>query len=107
MFRPVNACTGYAGQLSLFHDRCAVRICPGQGHPHLLFICDHASNALPQAYGDLGLEAKLFGTHIACDIGAAEVTRTLAAHFGARAVLARWSAAADRSQSRPRTIRRW
>ncbi len=64
---------------------------PGQGCAGLLFICDHASNALPEAFGDLGLDPALFGTHIASDIGAAEVTRTLAARFGAPAVLARWS----------------
>jgi predicted N-formylglutamate amidohydrolase len=57
----------------------------------LLFMCDHASNALPAAYGDLGLDPTLLSTHIASDIGAAEVTRTLAQHFGAPAVLARWS----------------
>ncbi len=57
----------------------------------LLFMCDHASNALPAAYGDLGLDPALLSTHIASDIGAAEVTRTLAAQFGAPAVLARWS----------------
>ena len=57
----------------------------------LLFLCDHASNALPPAYGRLGLEPELFATHIASDIGAAEVTRTLAAQFGAPAILGRWS----------------
>jgi predicted N-formylglutamate amidohydrolase len=57
----------------------------------LLFVCDHASNALPHAYGTLGLEAGAFATHIASDIGAAEVTRTLAGAFGAPAILARWS----------------
>jgi predicted N-formylglutamate amidohydrolase len=64
---------------------------PGRGHSGLLFICDHASNALPPAYGDLGLDAALFRTHIASDIGAAGVARALAAHFEAPAVLARWS----------------
>src|SRR3569832_1901580 len=57
----------------------------------LLFVCDHASNALPAPYGTLGLAPELFGTHIASDIGAAEVTRALAAAFGAGAVLGRWS----------------
>ncbi len=57
----------------------------------LIFVCDHASNAVPATYGDLGLEPGLFATHIARDIGAAEVTRTLAASYGAPAVLARWS----------------
>ena len=58
---------------------------------HVLFICDHASNALPDEYGALGLAPELFATHIAFDIGAAEVTRTLARAFGSCAILARWS----------------
>ena len=57
----------------------------------LLFLCDHASNALPAAYGTLGLDPALFETHIASDIGAATVTRVLAEAFAAPAILARWS----------------
>ena len=57
----------------------------------LLFVCDHASRALPAQYGNLGMNPDLLSTHIACDIGAADVTRTLAARFQAPAVLARWS----------------
>jgi predicted N-formylglutamate amidohydrolase len=57
----------------------------------LLFLCDHAAAALPPEYGLLGLEPALFQTHIAHDIGAAAVTRTLAARFGAAALLGRWS----------------
>ena len=56
-----------------------------------LFLCDHAGNALPPAYGALGLAPELFHTHIAYDIGAAEVTRALAASFGAPAVLGTFS----------------
>ncbi len=57
----------------------------------LLLLCDHAAAALPQGYGLLGLDPALFRTHIAYDIGAREVTRALAARFGAAAVLGRWS----------------
>lgn len=57
----------------------------------LLFVCDHASNALPKAYGTLGLEAGDFAAHIASDIGAATATRILAKAFGAPGVLAKWS----------------
>lgn len=57
----------------------------------LLLVCDHASNALPEPYGTLGLEEGAFAAHIASDIGAAEVTRMLAAAFGAPAILGRWS----------------
>jgi predicted N-formylglutamate amidohydrolase len=62
---------------------------PGSGH--LLFLCDHASNALPPDMGSLGLAPALFSTHIAHDIGAATVTRTLAAAYGAPALLGAWS----------------
>jgi predicted N-formylglutamate amidohydrolase len=62
-----------------------------RGRSGLVFLCDHASRGLPEGFGSLGLDPALFGSHIASDIGAAEVTRTLAAHFGASAVLARWS----------------
>jgi len=57
----------------------------------LLLLCEHASAALPQGYDRLGLAPALFETHIAYDIGAAQVTRALAGHFGAAAVLGRWS----------------
>ncbi len=56
-----------------------------------MFLCDHASNRLPDGYGALGLDPKLFDTHIAYDIGAADVTRALAAAYGAPAVLGGFS----------------
>lgn len=57
----------------------------------LIFLCDHASHALPPTYGTLGLAAPEFKRHIASDIGAAAVTRALAAAFGAPALLGVWS----------------
>ena len=57
----------------------------------LLLLCDHASNALPPGLGTLGLAPELLATHIAHDIGAAAVTRALAAAWGAPALLGRWS----------------
>ena len=57
----------------------------------VLFICDHASNALPPAYGTLGLPEAQLARHIGYDIGAAWVTRRLAARFGAPAVLTTFS----------------
>jgi predicted N-formylglutamate amidohydrolase len=74
-----------------------------QAHPHayeirhgaaparLLFLCDHASNAVPDDLGLLGMGPDAFATHIASDIGAARVTRILADRFAAPAILARWS----------------
>jgi predicted N-formylglutamate amidohydrolase len=57
------------------------------GDGRLLLLCDHAGNRLPPGYGALGLAPSLFETHIAYDIGAAHVTRALAAAFGAPAIL--------------------
>jgi predicted N-formylglutamate amidohydrolase len=63
-----------------------------EGHAApLIFVCDHAANALPNGYGTLGLEVGAFAAHIARDIGAADVTRALAAAYDAPAILARWS----------------
>ncbi len=59
--------------------------------PKLIFVCDHASNALPKEYATLGLSSNLFNLHIASDIGAAEVTRAMAAAFDAPAVLGAFS----------------
>jgi predicted N-formylglutamate amidohydrolase len=53
----------------------------------LLFLCDHASNQVPACYGDLGLPQALFETHIAYDIGAADVAGALAKSYGAAAVM--------------------
>jgi predicted N-formylglutamate amidohydrolase len=64
---------------------------PDAAGASVIFLCDHASNALPDGYGTLGLEQGAFATHIACDIGAVDVTRTLAKAYGAPAILARWS----------------
>jgi predicted N-formylglutamate amidohydrolase len=57
----------------------------------IVFLCDHASNALPAAYGDLGLPSGALDRHIAYDIGAAWLTRRLAALMNAPAVLSRFS----------------
>lgn len=57
----------------------------------LLLTADHASRALPESYGSLGLEAAQFDRHIAYDIGVAALTRKLAAKLQAPAVLGGFS----------------
>ena len=64
---------------------------PGALDCGALIICDHASNAIPPGYGALGLPRGALDRHIAYDIGAAEVTRALAAQLGAPAVLSTYS----------------
>jgi predicted N-formylglutamate amidohydrolase len=57
----------------------------------VVVICDHASNAIPLVYGDLGLSRGALARHIAYDIGAAWLTRRLAYLLGAPAVLSTFS----------------
>jgi predicted N-formylglutamate amidohydrolase len=57
----------------------------------VLVIADHASNAMPEPYGSLGLAATELERHIAYDIGVALLTRALAARLRCPAVLSRFS----------------
>jgi len=60
----------------------------GADNAGLLIVCDHASLVIPAAYGDIGLSAEQRIAHIAWDIGAAELTRSLAARLNCPAILA-------------------
>jgi predicted N-formylglutamate amidohydrolase len=53
--------------------------------------CEHASNRVPRSYARLGLPARVFETHFAFDLGAAEVARCLARELGAPLHLGRWT----------------
>jgi predicted N-formylglutamate amidohydrolase len=64
---------------------------PGALDAGALIICDHAANAIPPRYDRLGLPLESLERHIAYDIGAANVTRALAAELGAPAVLSTFS----------------
>lgn len=57
----------------------------------VVVLCDHASNALPPAYGSLGLPEADLERHIGWDIGAADVSRRLAEALVAPAVLSGFS----------------
>ena len=61
------------------------------GRGSLIILCDHATNRIPSEYGCLGLPAPELNRHIAYDIGAAALTRALAARLEARAVLSGFS----------------
>jgi len=66
------------------------RIAGGLGRGALI-LCDHAANAIPARYGNLGLPRAALERHIAYDIGAAWLTRRLAARLGAPAILSTFS----------------
>lgn len=57
----------------------------------LLLICEHASERLPPGWAWHDDDRWLLGTHWAIDLGAAEITRSLAQAIGCAAILARFS----------------
>lgn len=62
------------------------------GRTPVLLVCDHASHRIPSRYANLSLSPTLLRTsHTAWDIGAAAVTRLLAARFDCPALLAGYS----------------
>lgn len=69
----------------------AYEIVAGAAPTPLILLCDHASNAVPPEYGDLGIAPAQFERHIAYDIGARDLTLGLAQRLGAPAVLSRFS----------------
>lgn len=68
-----------------------VEIVNAGSHSPLVLICDHASNHIPAAYDRLGVAPAELARHIAWDIGAADVTRALAARLSAPAFLGTYS----------------
>lgn len=57
----------------------------------VILVCEHASNAFPAPWGDLGLTAEQRRAHIAWDPGALGLMRGLAARLDATAISARVS----------------
>lgn len=57
----------------------------------VVFVCEHASNHIPERYAGLGLDAATLESHVAWDPGALPVASALAKHFGAPLVAARVS----------------
>jgi predicted N-formylglutamate amidohydrolase len=64
-------------------------------NPHaradFLLICEHASNRIPRALGDLGLDEAARESHIAFDPGAMPVARLMAETLNAPLILQRFS----------------
>ena len=61
------------------------------GKAQIVICSDHASSVAPKSLGTLGLDTSEFDSHIAVDIGAADVARRLAQAFDAPAILAGYS----------------
>jgi predicted N-formylglutamate amidohydrolase len=61
------------------------------GETPIFFFCDHATASIPREFHNLGLDERYLRTHIALDIGAKDLTLSLAETFGARAICSDFS----------------
>ena len=61
------------------------------GRSPFVIVCDHASRTLPRSLGDLGLSEAELCSHIAWDIGAADVARLMAQELDAALFLQQYS----------------
>ena len=86
-----DAALGAGGRLLGPDEPPAFEVLNPEGTARFAILCDHASNRVPRALDNLGLPPAELERHIAWDIGAAAITRRLAAHFDAPAVLAGYS----------------
>ncbi len=57
----------------------------------VIFLCDHASAAIPHGLNRLGLDDAALSRHIAWDIGARSLAGSLASRFDATAIVASYS----------------
>jgi predicted N-formylglutamate amidohydrolase len=69
----------------------AVEVLNPQGRGAFVLACEHASNLIPHALGDLGLPPEALVSHIAWDPGAFDVSRLLSEALDAPLVAARFS----------------
>lgn len=68
-----------------------VHVTNAEGTGAFVIVCEHASNAIPPEYGDLGLDAATLQSHIAWDPGALDVARHLSEVLDAPLVAQRFS----------------
>jgi predicted N-formylglutamate amidohydrolase len=69
----------------------AVLVSNARGGSPFVLVCDHASNRIPEPYGDLGLSQTERVSHIAWDPGALSVSRALSERLDAPLVQSRVS----------------
>jgi predicted N-formylglutamate amidohydrolase len=72
-------------------DPAAFTIERPQGRSEFLLVCDHASRLVPHSLASLGLDDTQLATHIAWDIGAANVAKRLSAALDATLLLQNYS----------------
>lgn len=72
-------------------DGPAVSVLAPEGTSPFFLVCEHASNRIPAQLGSLGLSTEALARHIAFDLGAAELARTLSRSLDAHLILQNFS----------------
>lgn len=72
-------------------DPKAVEVVNPASTSPVLLVCEHAGRCIPAALGDMGLTADAIDQHIAYDIGAEMLARSLAQRLGCTLILQRYS----------------
>ena len=72
-----------AGRLQQHATSGSAKVAKREGRSPLVIVCDHASNAIPEEYGTLGLDVAELKRHIAWDPGALPVAERMAAALDA------------------------
>lgn len=68
------------------HSTTPFAVVNPNGASPVLLVCEHASNHIPAAYGQLGLSDLALESHVAWDLGALPMARAMAEHLNARLI---------------------
>jgi len=69
--------------LPVEHDPPVIRIARAAGRSAFLIVCDHGGRAIPRRLHELGLTEEVLGTHVAWDLGVAELGERLSERLDA------------------------
>lgn len=77
--------------VSLISDKTAYQIENAGGSGKVVVVCEHAGQLIPAFINSLGIDAEIMCSHIAWDIGAAELARALSRSLDAPLILQRYT----------------
>ena len=83
--------TDHLPNILLPEEEPVFEIVNARGAAPIVFVCEHASNRVPQYFAELGLSQQELNSHIAWDPGARQVALALSAAFDAPLVNSRIS----------------
>lgn len=69
------------------HERPAAEVINPEGRSPVVLVCEHASNAIPEALAGLGLDSDARQSHVAWDLGALDLARMLSLRMDAPLVI--------------------